>query len=641
MHKNKLKWTIEDSLHTYQINRWGDGYFGINNSGDLSVYPIKDSSGPIINIKSVIQEAQKEGVKFPAVFRFHDILRSQIIHLNETFKKTIKTAGFTGQYFGVFPVKVNQLREVIEEITDVGQSYNYGLEAGSKPELMSVLAYNHSPNALTILNGYKDKDYMRLGMLGTKIGRKVVVVIEKYSEIFKLLEVAEEFDVEPMIGIRAKLSSKASGKWADSSGDFAKFGLSITEIIDVVNLLKKENKLHLLKLFHFHVGSQIPDIRAIKECITEGARIFANLVQMGAPLEYFDVGGGVGVNYDGSRSNTPSSTNYTLEDYIGDVVYILKDICDIHKVAHPSIVSETGRAVAAHHSCVITNVFGNVNLTNHKAVETEANINDHRIIRIIKELYKELNHSNYQDVYNDACTIKEETISAFKLGVLSLQERSIAETLYWNICHKIINMTESEKYVPPEIRKLKSVLADKYLCNFSLFQSAPDTWAIDQILPIVPISKLDQEPTSECTLADITCDSDGKIDCFLGPDGHTSTLKVHPLKENEEYFIGVFLTGAYQDVMGDMHNLFGRLNEVHIFCDDEDPTDFYIEEIIPGNSAEDVLEIMQYNSKEMSRKVKLEVDKNIKSGKIKPRFGVKLTDFYEKCLKDYTYLNED
>lgn len=636
--KQSHDWNINDAMNIYQVDRWSDGYFRINETGDLSVYPDKDPNGPHINMRYVIDEVKREGISFPAVIRFHDILRSQVRNLNNTFKTTIKEASFGGEYFGVYPIKVNQLREVIEEITDVAKEFNYGLEAGSKAELLTVLAYNDNPNSLTILNGYKDREYMNLAMLGTSIGKKVVIVIEKFSEIFSVLEAAEKYEVEPIIGVRAKLTTKASGKWAESSGDFAKFGLSIPEIIDLVDLLKEKNKIHLLKLFHFHVGSQIPDIRTIKDCITEGARIFTNLVELGAPIEFFDVGGGVGINYDGSRSNCSSSTNYTLKDYVGDVVYILKDICDLYNIKHPNIVSETGRAVAAHHSCVITNVFGNVNLTKHKNVETLINEDDHLLLRNIKLLYQDLNHSNYQDIYNDACIIKDEVISAFKLGVLNLKQRSIVETLYWNICHQIINMTENEKYVPLEIKKLKSTLADKYLCNFSLFQSAPDSWAINQILPIVPISRHLEEPTTECTLADITCDSDGKINSFVGPNGHTQTLPIHTLNKDEDYYIGVFLTGAYQDIMGDMHNLFGRLNEVHVYCDDDDPNDFYIEEVIKGNSSADVLKIMQYNPEEMCRRVKKEIDKQIKDGKLKPRAGVKLVDYYESSLNGYTYL---
>lgn len=634
-------WTSEDSLNTYQIPRWGEGYFGINDSGNLCVYPDKNPAGPIMNIKDIIDEVKKEGLEFPIVFRFHDILRSQVKKLNETFNETIKEVNFQGEYCGVYPIKVNQLREVIEEITDIGMDYRYGLEAGSKPELLTVLAYNKNPRSLTILNGYKDREYIELALLGRQIGRDVIIVVEKLSEIHTIMSVAAEMNVEPVIGVRAKLSTKAGGKWSESSGDFAKFGLSVPEILDLIQLLKDEDKLHWLKLFHFHVGSQIPDIRMIKECLTEGARIYTNLRELGAPIEYFDVGGGVGINYDGTMSNSSSSTNYTLDDYIGDVVYILKDICDKGNIPHPNIVSETGRAIAAHHSCVITNVFGKINLTDKRVVDTTPDEKDKLIIKKIKALSTELNETNYQDIYNDACIIKDEAISGFKLGLIDIEERSTAESLYWNICNQIIELTQDEKYVPDEIKQLKSVLADKYLCNFSLFQSAPDAWAIDQILPIVPITRLDERPTNECTLVDITCDSDGKINHFLGSNGNRSTLPVHNLKDEEEYYLGLFLTGAYQDIMGDMHNLFGRLNEVHVYCDDEDPTDFYIEEIIKGNSASDVLEIMQYNAKEMCKIIKMDVDKKIKEGKIKPRRGVKLTDFYEKSITGYTYLSSE
>ena len=639
MTSNKRDWSIQDSIHTYQINRWGNGFFGIQKDGDLCVYPDKDSTAPCINIAHVIEEAKKEGVKFPAVIRFHDILKSQIRNLNISFASTIKEVKYQGKYFGVFPIKVNQLREVVEEISEVGKEFDYGLEAGSKTELLAALTYNNNQGALTILNGYKDEDYIGLAMLGLKLNRKMIIVIERFSEIHLVLKIAQDFNVEPIIGVRAKLASKASGKWASSSGDFAKFGLTPAEIVQLIELLKSKNKLHILKLFHFHVGSQIPDIRTIKDCLTEGARFYTSLIKMGAPLEYFDVGGGVGIDYDGSNSISSSSTNYTLQNYIGDVVYILKDICDSEGVAHPHIVTETGRAVAAHHSCVITNVFGNITLNKNETVDLDLSQTDHHCLKTMIELSRDLNHSNYQDIYNDAYTIKDEAISAFKLGVLNLSDRARVETLYWNICHQIINMTQMDEYVPNEIKNLKSTLADKYLCNFSLFQSAPDVWAIDQILPILPISNHTTAPDRECTIADITCDSDGKISNFLSPEGHKKTLKIHAPTTDRPYYIGLFLTGAYQDVMGDMHNLFGRLNEVHIYTDKDDASNFYIEKVVQGNSSADVLEIMQYNSVEMNKIVKTEIDKNVKNGKIKPRVGVRLSDFFESCLTSYTYLN--
>jgi arginine decarboxylase len=640
MVKNSGVWSIEDSIHTYQIERWSEGYFTVSEDGELCAIPNKDANGPRISISKVIEEMKKDGVEFPVVIRFHDILRNQIKTLNESFIKTIEDAEYNGQYFGVFPIKVNQLREVIEEVVDVGENYNYGLEAGSKAELLTVLAYNENPSSLTILNGYKDKEYMQLAVLGTQIGKNTVVVIEKISEIHLLLEVIDETGVDCNIGVRAKLGSKGAGLWADSTGDNAKFGLNINEILELLEIMKEKGKIHLLKLFHFHIGSQIPDIRTIKESISEAARIYCDLIKLGAPIEFFDAGGGVGLNYDGSRSNCSSSVNYTLDDYIGDVVYTLKDICNDSDVKHPNIVTETGRAVCAHHSCVVTNVFGNVELSKVTTIDTQINENDHLILRNMKSLHRDLNHSNYQDVYNDACILKEEGIQAYKLGVINIIERSDIEKIFWNLNHLIISMTENERYVPNEIRKLRFDLASKYLCNFSVFQSAPDSWAIKQILPVVPIRRLNEMPTVETTLADITCDSDGRINSFLSPDGHRSTLPLHELKKCEEYPIGLFLTGAYQDIMGDMHNLFGRLNEVHVFSDVDDPSDFYIEEIIKGHSAAEVLKIMQYSPEAMCAKIKTTIDKRIKSGNLKARTGAKLDDFYESCIKGYTYLKD-
>ena len=632
MSSNKNNWKVEDSDHLYQVSRWGEGYFAINNKGELVVTPEKNEHQ--ISLNAIIEEAQKDRLSLPFVIRFHDVLRSQVVKLNRTFQKVMEQAKYQGDYFGVYPIKVNQLREVVEEIVDAGSEFNYGLEAGSKTELLTVLAQNTNEKSLTILNGYKDKEYLELALLGTKIGRNMVVVIEKYSEILNLLEVVEGEEQCPMIGVRVKLNSKSSGKWAESSGDFAKFGLTVSELVDFIDLLKRENKLQYLKLFHFHAGSQIPDIKTIKECITEGARFYTELIKLGAPLEYFDAGGGVGINYESSAY----SINYNLDNYIEDVVYIIRDICDEKKIKHPSIVTETGRAIAAQHSCVVTNVFGSAKPKPPKMENIERNPDDHLLLKKMKDCYLELNFSNYLDVYNDACLYKEETLSAFKLGVLDLRQRVVIENLYWNVCQQILTMTENTEDVHPEIEQLRTNMADKLLCNFSLFQSAPDSWAIGQVLPVVPITRLDERPTHECTLADITCDSDGKISEFSGPDGLKKTMPIHKFEYGEDYNIGLFLTGAYQDTMGDMHNLFGRLNEVHVYIDKDDPKGFYIEEVIFGNSAAQVLEIMQYSPFEMARKIKSTVDKKIKEGKIKPREGIKLVDYFENSLKGYTYL---
>ena len=628
-------WSIGEADETYQISRWGEGYFAINDKGDLCVRPNKGvSTGPVINIMEVVEEMKLKKIALPAVIRFHDILRSQVIKINKTFRSTIEEAKFNGSYFGVYPIKVNQMREVVDEIIDAGSSYNYGLEAGSKPELLAALAMNQNQNSLTIINGYKDQDFLRLALLGIQVGRKVIVVIEKYSELIALMKLSQELNVEPLIGFRAKLSTKSSGKWAGSSGDYAKFGLTVPEILQGLNYLKQMGKEHCLKLFHFHIGSQIPDIKTIKDSITEGARIFTKLVKEGARLEYFDVGGGAGVNYDGT-----ASINYTLEDYVNDVVYILKQICDLEDVPHPHIVTESGRTITAHHSCVITNVFGSIEI-GRENYPTEKKMNEHVLVSNMRDLVNDLKESNYRDVYADATQIKGDCISAFKLGILTLDERAKVETLYWKICRMIIELAKKDEYAPDEILALKSQLSQQYLCNLSIFQSAPDTWGIGQILPVVPIHKLNIKPEVLASVADITCDSDGKIDCFLSPDGAVSSIPVHKLEENEDYYIGLFMTGAYQDIMGDNHNCFGRLNEVHVFSDDDDPTDFYIEEVIDGNKASQVLSTLQYNPETMAQTVKSLIDAQVKRGKIRPREGVDLTDFYEHCLRSYTYLSK-
>lgn len=629
------EWTKAAADEVYQVTRWGEGYFGITDKGDMCVLPMKDKvGGPQINIMEVVEEMKAKNIAFPAVIRFHDILRSQVVNINKTFRTIIEEARFNGQYTGVYPIKVNQMREVVDEIVDAGAPFNYGLEAGSKPELIAALAMNTNQNSLTILNGYKDEDFLRLALLGIQLGRKVIVVVEKYSELLQLLELSEKIGVEPMIGLRAKLATKSTGKWAGSSGDYAKFGLTIPEVLQAVRHCKSIGKEHCLKLFHFHIGSQIPDIRTIKDSITEGARIFCKLVQEGAKLEYFDVGGGVGVNYDGT-----SSINYTLKDYVGDVVYILKQTCDLENVPHPNIVSESGRAITAHHSCVITNVFGAIEI-GKSDLNTEKTMNEHVLVSNIRDLSCDVSEKNYKDVYADALKIKEDTESAFKLGVLSLEERAKVETLFWKIGRLAIDASKKDEYAPDEILALRNSMASQYLCNFSVFQSAPDTWGIGQILPVMPVHRLNERPEILASVADITCDSDGKIDNFLSPDGPSSTVPMHKLEQGKEYFVGLFMTGAYQDIMGDMHNCFGRLNEVHVFCDDDDPTDFYIEEIIWGNRSDHVLKTLQYNPETMAHVMKGNIDLQVKRGKIRPREGVDLTDFYENCLKSYTYLRK-
>lgn len=630
-------WTLEEAEKTYHISRWGDGYFTINDKGHMAVIPTKNSEGPIIDIAEVIDEMKKEKIAFPAVIRFHDILRSQVKNLNRTFREVIEDANYEGRFMGVFPIKVNQMREVVEEVVDAGAPYHFGLEAGSKPELLSVLALNDNHQSLTILNGYKDHDYLKLALMGLKMGRNIIVVIEKFSELTALLKLSKEMKVKPVIGLRCKMSVKGRGKWAESGGERAKFGLTIAELIQCVELLKEDDLIDCFKLFHFHIGSQITDIRTVKDAISEGARIYAKLVKMGVDIRYMDVGGGLGVDYDGSRSTNESSINYTVTEYCEDIVYGLKQVCDIEEVPHPNIITESGRYITAHHSCVISQVVDKIE-TGNTRFDTKKITDEHILVTNMRDLLKQVKPEYLQTIINEADQLKEDGVNAFRLGVIGLDERAKIETLYWQVHKEVVDKLKTLDFLPEDLAHLDEYLAPQYLCNFSVFQSAVDSWAIDQLLPVAPITRLNERPQNLCSLADITCDSDGKIDQFINLDHSTKTLPLHEISADEPYYIGLFLTGAYQDVMGDMHNLFGRLNEVHVYCDDDDPSDFYIEECIRGNSSQQVLSTMQYNPEHMAQIIKKCMDKQVQRGKLSPREGVKLVDFYEHCLNSYTYL---
>lgn len=638
---NKLSdWSIEEAERVYGVSQWGGGYFQIGENGNVHITPVPEDPSIQIDFNSVIEDIRKEGVQFPVVVRFHDILRSQVAGLNKAFRSSIEEAEYQGQYQGVYPVKVNQMREVVEEIVDAGKPFNYGLEAGSKAELLTVLAMNTNEESLTILNGYKDDEVMRLALLGRKLGRRVVVVVEKYTELLLLVKIAKELEIDPIIGVRSKMTVKGRGKWESSGGERAKFGLTITEIINAARYLEEQGMAHCLKLLHFHIGSQLTDIRAVKEAVTEGARIYADLHKMGFELDYVDVGGGLGIDYDGSNSTNESSRNYSMQEYVADVVYGMKEMCDLEGVPHPHLVSESGRAITAHHSCVITEIVGEIK-SNASHMDTSTTEGEHFFLKNMRELADTFDEqTNMHEIYNDASQYKEQALDAFKLRVLSLEELGKIETLYWQIMGRLQLWYRNEEYVPEELQELDYSLSSQYLCNFSVFQSAADTWAIDQLLPVVPLTRMNEEPTINCSLVDITCDSDGKIDQFTIGREITDVLPMHPLKKDEPYYVGLFLTGAYQDVMGDMHNLFGRLNEVHIYSYDDDPEDFYIEEVVKGSSVEDVLNIMQYNPRAMASDVKRLIDKQVWDGKLNPREGVRWTDFYENCLAGYTYLKQ-
>ncbi len=632
-----LSWDKSDIEKNYGVNSWSERYFDISQDGKLEVCPNRDELK--IPLADIIEEAKSQNVQFPIVLRFHDIIRNQLNEINQAFKRVISEASYNGKYFGVYPIKVNQMREVVEEVIHAGREHDFGLEAGSKPELLAVLAYNDNPNSLTVLNGYKDEEYMRLAMIGRKIGRKVIVIIEKYSELPLLVKVANEMNVKPLIGIRVKLNVDYSGKWAGSAGEKSKFGLSASEVIKCVNFLTEHGLIDCFNLLHFHIGSQVSDIQTFKDAITEAGYYYTKLcLNHGCKLEYIDVGGGLGVDYDGSKRASDSSRNYNIENYVSDIVWGLKQICDLDGVKHPHIVTESGRATVAYHSCVITNVVDTIK-TNQN-YNTDKKENEHIIVSNMRELFEEeaLSEKSYQNIYNEALNIKKESHQAFKLGVLNLDEKAVVETLYQKLIYKISKIVKDLEFVPDGLMSLSNQISVQYLCNFSIFQSIVDHWAIDQLLPIVPLTRLNEEPKNKATIVDITCDSDGKIDKFISRDGVESTLLLHDLKKNEEYLLGIFLTGAYQDVMGDMHNLFGRVSEVHVYGDKSDPSGFYIEEVILGSNSSKVLKTMQYHPEEMAQKIKRLINAQIESSSIAPREGVKLADFYENSLSSYTYL---
>ncbi|MBC7693535.1 MAG: biosynthetic arginine decarboxylase [Methylotenera sp.] len=632
-------WGVSDSLQLYNIEGWGDQYFSINPTGNLTVHP-KRGEGPGVDLMTIVDEIRSQNVAMPVLIRFQDIIRHRVVGLNEAFRKSIAEFGYKGKYQGVYPIKVNQMREVVEEIVDAGRPYDFGLEAGSKAELVAVIAMNTSPNALTICNGYKDYGFIKTALMGIKMGKRVIIVIEKLSELYQVIAVAKELGVVPGIGIRTKLYSKGSGKWESSGGEFAKFGLTTPELLHAVNVLRQEGLQDSFKLLHFHQGSQITNIKTVKDAVKEGTRIYAKLRKMGLNLEFLDVGGGLGVDYDGSRTSFDSSINYSLAEYVSDVVYSIKEICEAEEVPEPNIVSESGRALTAHHSVLIVNVFGNIEVgATPIALEETADEDD--VVKEMRYLSQKLTAKNLLEHFHDALQRKEEALSMFKLGFLSLEDKAKVEYIFWQICKVIHKNAAGLKYVPDEVQELGKQLADQYMCNFSLFQSMPDHWAIQQLFPIVPIHRHDEEPTRQATLVDITCDSDGKVCKFIDLRDIKDTLSLHTLRPPEPYYLGFFLMGAYQDIMGDLHNLFGRVNEVHVFLDETEPGGYYIEELIRGSKISDVLSNIQYTPSDLEKRVKEQIDQKVREGLIKPREGVDLQNFYEDTLHGYTYVNVD
>ncbi len=634
------EWTVEDSIRLYNIDNWGSGYFSANEQGEVICIPVPTDSLKL-SIMDVVREAKKRGLLFPLQIRFQDLLRHRVRAINLAFRGAIEDQGYKNSYKAVFPIKVNQLREVVEEILDAGREFGHGLEVGSKPELVAGMAILDNPESFIICNGYKDNPFIRLALMGQKVGRRVILVVEKADEIERIIRISRELEVEPSIGIRLRLASKSSGKWATSSGENAKFGLSASEALEAWETLQENNLAHCLKMIHFHIGSQVPDIMHIKQAVREAARYYAKFVQLGAKLELLDIGGGLGVDYDGSGTAFHSSMNYTLDEYASTVVYNIKDICDQEKVSCPMIVSESGRSTVAHHTVLVVEAFANVEKSHESRL---MNVTDpekeHKIIRDILELKRKLPHKKKLiEVYHALQQIREESARLFDVGLLDLVTKAKADHLYWQIAEQIVNRFQQNGRIPEEIDTLAATLGDQYVCNFSIFQSLLDNWAIGQLFPIIPIHRLNEEPKNRAKLVDITCDSEGAIDEFIDMQDVKELLPVHRIKK-DPYYLGIFLIGAYQDIMGDQHNLFGRVNEVHVYLDPEEEAGFYLEEIIPGSTIEQVLSNTQYDANELSRNFKKVVDDAIREDKIKPSIGMSLLDDYRKALSEYTYLSD-
>jgi len=627
------KWRIEDSAELYNINGWGINYFSINDKGHVVVTPRKD--GVEVDLKELVEELQLRDVSAPMLIRFPDILDSRIEKMASCFKIASEEYAYKAQNFIIYPIKVNQMRPVVEEIVGHGKKFNIGLEAGSKPELHAVIAINTDNDSLIICNGYKDEDYIELALLAQKMGRRIFLVVEKLSELKLIIKIAKQFKIKPNLGIRIKLASSGSGKWEDSGGDVSKFGLTSSELLEALEILEKNKMKDCLHLVHFHIGSQVNKIRRIKVAIREASQFYVQLHLKGYNISFVDIGGGLGVDYDGTRSsNSESSVNYSIQEYVNDVISTMVDVSDKNNIPHPNVITESGRSLTAHHSVLIFEVLEATSLPIWEEDE-EIEPNDHELLKELYSLWSTLNQTRMHETWHDAQQIREESLDRFSLGLLDLQTRAKIEKLFWSIAKEVQQMTNGMKHISEELITLPKLLSDKYFCNFSLFQSLPDSWAIDQIFPIIPIQRLDEKPDRSATLQDITCDSDGKIDNFISTRNLSYYLPVHSLKPKEPYYIGVFLVGAYQEILGDLHNLLGDTNAVHVSVDSKG---YSIDQIIDGETVAEVLEYVQYNPKKLVRTVETWVTSSVKSGIITAEEGKEFLSNYRSGLYGYTYL---
>ena len=629
------RWRIEDSAELYNITGWGLKYFSINDNGHVQVTPREGCAS--VDLKELMDELQIRDITAPVLLRFPDILDNRIEKISRCFKQAAEEYKYGAQNFIIYPIKVNQMRQVVDEIVSHGKKFNIGLEAGSKPELHAVLATNIDEHNLIICNGYKDENYVELALLAQKMGRRIFLVVEKLNELHLIARLAKRIGVRPNIGIRIKLSSSGSGKWEESGGDHSKFGLNSSELLEAVDALAKYKMEDCLKLIHFHIGSQITKIRRIKNALREATQFYVQLTKIGFSIDFIDIGGGLGVDYDGTRSSaSENSMNYSIQEYANDAISAIVDACEKNGLKQPNVITESGRSLSAHHSILIIETLETTQLPVWNDNE-EVSDSDHELARELYQIWDRLGQQSLLESWHDALQIREEALDRFSLGMLDLHTRAQIEKLFWSVAREVNDIAKTMKHVPEELR-ISKMLPDKYFCNFSLFQSLPDSWAIDQMFPIMPISRLDEKPTRTATIQDVTCDSDGKINCFISSHGFSNALPIHPIKNGESYYLGVFLVGAYQEILGDMHNLFGDTNTVHVSVHKDG---YEIEQIIDGETVAEVLDYVQYSPKKLVRNVETWVTRSMKSGKITPEEGREFLSNYRSGLYGYTYLEKD
>jgi arginine decarboxylase len=636
-----LTTAIEQTLETYGIENWGAGYFSINRKGNLVVHPSEGDTSAAADLKEIIDDLAKRGIQTPVLLRFPQLITAQVRKLQRAFRNSIREFDYQGSHMCVYPMKVNQQRAVVEEYLREGSRYDFGLEAGSKAELYAALAQEQSPESLLVLNGFKDEEFIELAFVGARAGKRVVIVIEKLSELGHVLRLAERYEEDhegdlPMVGIRVKLYSKGSGRWEKSGGEAAKFGLTTTEILEVIRRLQEEGRIEMLRLLHFHIGSQLTDIKRIKNAMKEAARVYAKIYQMKVPIDLLDVGGGMAVDYDGSKTAFDSSANYNAQEFANDVIYTIKQVCDDENVPHPTVIQESGRYLSAYHAILVTNIQEEIETVVEDITPIEIDEDDPQVVVELGDLRETIGPKNYREYYHDALEHREELFTFFNLGLISLEDRAKGEVLFWDVCERADKLAQANEYVSEEFDDLRRLSRAKYLANFSVFKSAPDHWALDQLFPIVPIHRLNKPPTAYATLCDITCDSDGVVDKFVDLHDVKNVLELHPLVEGEPYYIAFLLVGAYQEVMGNNHNLFGTPHEAQIYIDEDG---YLIKKVIRGTNVGEAVQTARYDRGGLHEGFRRQIAQRVKRGELTQAEAAALVDFYESRISAYTYLS--